>query len=114
MASGLKHVDTDKLSASPLIKICGITDAQQARDVAALGADAIGLNFVETAARFLTIGDAVDVTGAMGNNALRVRVFMDATSPAVEAVLRDVALDWLQFHGNEDGSFGREILNYTN
>ena len=87
MAGGLKHVDTDKLSASPLIKICGITDAQQAQDVAALGADAIALSFVETSARFLTIGDSVDVTGAVGNNALRVGVFMDATVSAVEAVL---------------------------
>lgn len=91
--------------ARPLIKICGITDAQQAQDVAALGADAIGLNFVETSARFLTIGDAVDVAAAVGNSALRVGVFMDATASAVEAVLRDVPLDWIQFHGNEDAKF---------
>ncbi|HEY1084684.1 MAG TPA: hypothetical protein VGE29_20630, partial [Prosthecobacter sp.] len=45
-------------SVIPSVKICGITQEQQARDIISLGADAIGINFWPKSKRYLPVDEA--------------------------------------------------------
>ncbi len=87
------------------IKICGITSVDDAAEAARAGADAIGLVFVEASRRSVSIGQARAICRALPPFVTRVGLFMDAAPERVEAVLRQVTLDCLQFHGSESAQY---------
>ena len=68
---------------------------------AAAGADAIGLVFYGPSPRHVTPGAARAIVAALPPFVTCVGLFVDAAPEEIEAVLRDVALDVLQFHGRE-------------
>ena len=83
------------------IKICGFTQAQNARDAAMLGIDAIGLVFYEKSPRHVDINQALDIVRALPPFVNRVGLFVNADSHFIDEVLCEVPLDTLQFHGDE-------------
>ncbi|MGY6631721.1 MAG: phosphoribosylanthranilate isomerase [Wenzhouxiangella sp.] len=83
------------------VKICGITRIEDALACAEAGVDAIGLVFVEASKRAVDIDQARAICRALPPFIQRVGLFMDAEPARVQAVLDGVALDCLQFHGNE-------------
>jgi phosphoribosylanthranilate isomerase len=83
------------------IKICGITRPEDGQLAAQLGADAIGLVFFESSPRCVTIRQAQDVVRALPPFVSVVGLFVNAPSSRIETVLESVALDVLQFHGDE-------------
>ena len=87
------------------MKICGITRLEDARAVVAAGADALGLMFVRSSPRVVSIARARELAQAVGTDIARVGVFADPTAAEVERVLAEVELDILQFHGDEPQSF---------
>lgn len=89
------------------IKICGVTGVSDAAAVVAAGADALGLNFVPASPRCLSAERAGEIARAVAGRLQRVGVFADATAADVDAVLAQVPLDALQFHGAESGAFCR-------
>ena len=68
---------------------------------AAAGADAIGLVFYGPSPRHVTLDAARAIVAALPPFVTCVGLFVDAAPEEIEAVLRDVALDVLQFHGRE-------------
>lgn len=89
------------------IKFCGITRPDDALAAARLGADAIGLVFTARSPRQLSIEAARAIALALPPLVTRVGLFMDNNATEVAAVLHDVPLELLQFHGNEDADFCR-------
>jgi phosphoribosylanthranilate isomerase len=87
------------------VKICGIARPEDVRCVVDAGADALGLNFVQHSPRFIPPGLAREISAEVAGSVSRVGLFVDADAAEVEAVLRDVELDVLQFHGDEPGSY---------
>ena len=87
------------------MKICGIARPEDARCVVDAGADALGLNFAPESPRCISAELAREISLEVAGSILRVGLFLDADVAAVEAVLRDVELDVLQFHGDEPGSY---------
>ncbi len=83
------------------IKICGITRIEDAMAAAHCGADAIGLVFYPASPRFVDVGRARDIVAALPPFVSRVGLFVDADPAEVDRVLTRVALDCLQFHGEE-------------
>jgi phosphoribosylanthranilate isomerase len=83
------------------IKICGLTDAQNAKQIALLGIDAIGLVFYKKSPRFVNINTAIDIVNALPPFVNRVGLFVNADYNFVDKVLSSVAIDTLQFHGHE-------------
>ena len=73
-------------------------DALAAAD---LGADAIGLVFYPPSPRAVDIGQAYDIASAMPPFVTVVALFVNPSPADVEAVLRAVPMDLLQFHGSE-------------
>ena len=83
------------------VKICGITRPEHARAAAEVGADAIGLMFYEPSPRCVTRDRARDVCAALPPLVSVVAVFVNPEPPEVEAVVEDLPVDLLQFHGDE-------------
>ncbi len=83
------------------VKICGITREQDALDAARLGADAIGLVFYPPSPRAVTAAQAAAIVRRLPPFVTVVALFVDATREAVAAVLEQLPVDLLQFHGNE-------------
>lgn len=83
------------------IKICGITSVEDALAVARLGADAIGLVFYPDSPRYVSIDTAALISRQLPAFVNVVGLFVDAEQAHIEEVLERVAIDTLQFHGQE-------------
>ncbi len=87
------------------VKICGITSVKDALAVSDAGADAVGLVFYPKSSRYLSIQQAIEICNALPPFITIVGLFLDADKQAVDAVLRQVPLDLLQFHGSESPQY---------
>ncbi len=87
------------------IKICGITRVQDVQAVAHSGADALGLVFYEKSPRHVSIGQAQQLAAAVPPFVTLVGLFVNPQPDEVREVLRQVPLDVLQFHGEEEPEF---------
>lgn len=87
------------------IKICGITRAEDALACVQLGADALGFVFYPPSPRYVAPERAAQLVRLLPPFLTRVGLFVNAAPEAVRAVLAQVPLDLLQFHGDEDESY---------
>ncbi len=95
------------------IKICGITRVEDGLACARLGADAIGLVFYAPSPRAVSIPQAQAITATLPPFVTTVALFVNPERAEVEAVLRGVRPDLLQFHGHETADFcGQFGLRY--
>ncbi len=96
------------------VKICGITDPDDARVAAAAGADALGLVFYPPSSRAVTPAEARVVAQAVGPFTTLVGLFVNAEEADVREALRQVPLQLLQFHGDESAEqcelYGRPYI----
>jgi phosphoribosylanthranilate isomerase len=83
------------------VKICGITRPEHAKAAAGAGADAIGLMFYEPSPRYVTRARAREVCAALPPLVSIVGVFVNPEPRDIEAVVGDLPVDLLQFHGEE-------------
>jgi phosphoribosylanthranilate isomerase len=83
-----------------LVKICGITNAGDARVAAEAGADALGLIFAESPRR-VGVEEARRISIALPENVIRVGVFVDEEPAEILRISREVGLDLVQLHGDE-------------
>ncbi len=91
------------------IKICGITRTADADAVVGAGADALGLNFVPSSPRRVTLANAQAIAARVRGAVTRVGLFVDPDPQDVHRVLDCVELDVLQFHGGEPAAFCRSF-----
>jgi phosphoribosylanthranilate isomerase len=82
------------------VKVCGITNPEDARFAAEAGADAVGLVFAESPRR-VSVGQARKVAAALPDGVLKVGVFVDGEPKEVLRVASEVGLDYVQLHGDE-------------
>jgi phosphoribosylanthranilate isomerase len=82
------------------VKVCGITNPDDARVAADAGADAIGLIFAESPRR-VSVERAREIAAALPEGVLKVGVFVDADPGEVLRIAREVGLDYAQLHGDE-------------
>ncbi len=87
------------------VKICGVTRPEDGVTAAQLGADAIGLVFHPPSPRYVTADLAYRIVAALPPFVVTVGLFMNAEPAAVRAVLSEVPLSLLQFHGAEDPGY---------
>lgn len=96
------------------VKICGITRPEDALVAAVAGADAIGLVFVDASPRRIDPAAARAIVAGLPPFVSVVGLFADAPAERVRAVLGQVPLDLIQFHGRETPeacrAFGRPYI----
>ena len=83
------------------VKICGITNVEDAIAAVNAGADAIGLVFYAPSPRYVTIEQAQQIVAAMPPFVSVVALFVNASTAEIETVLAQVRIDIVQFHGDE-------------
>lgn len=89
---------------APLVKICGVTRAQDAVAAVNAGADWLGLNFYSGSPRYVEPARAAVIASAARKNkpgVAIVGVFVNAPVEEMQAVADSLALDYIQLHGNE-------------
>jgi phosphoribosylanthranilate isomerase len=88
------------------IKICGVTEVDDARAAALLGVAAIGLNFSEESPRKVTARRAVTIIDALPPFVASVGVFVNYEDPqALEEFALSTRLDAVQLHGDESPDY---------
>jgi phosphoribosylanthranilate isomerase len=83
------------------VKICGITNLEDARLAVEAGADALGFIFVEGTPRFVTPAQVAPIVRALPPFVTPVGVFWNHPAGHVKAVAESCRLGALQFHGDE-------------
>ena len=83
------------------VKVCGLTNVENAKAMGNYGIDAIGLVFYEKSPRFVDIKTAQQIINVLPPFINRVGLFVNASQKTIEFVIKNVAIDTLQFHGDE-------------
>ncbi len=105
--SSTPQADTATDPPGPLVKICGVTQPEQAVAIAELGADLLGLNFWPQSKRHLPVKEAA---AWHGRKLLppRLRLVGVFVNPELEALVDAAAaagLSYVQLHGDESPDF---------
>jgi phosphoribosylanthranilate isomerase len=96
------------------IKICGITNAQDAEAAVTGGADALGFVFYPQSPRYLEAAVAKRIIAQLPPFVLSVGVFVNQDQETIRHVFDECGLSFAQLHGDETPMFceslGRTVL----
>ena len=97
----------------PLIKICGITNLEDALAAVEAGAGALGFNFYRRSARFIEPEKAGEIIGKLPENILSVGVFVNEERPeGVERIAMKAGVKAVQLHGDESPAYCLKIKKF--
>ena len=91
-----------------IIKVCGMRDAQNIRDVESLGVDWIGMIFWPKSKRYVA-----EVPSYLPGHLKKVGVFVDSTLDDILQHISDYQLDIIQLHGQESPDFAKALKPHT-
>jgi len=95
------------------IKICGVTSVEDAEHVVAAGADAIGLNFVPSSKRRVSVEQARLLVAAIAGCIEVVAVVAEPSDAQVRELRDGLGIEWLQLHGAEDAARTAQLLPHA-
>jgi phosphoribosylanthranilate isomerase len=91
------------------VKICGMTNPQDAAAAAEAGADLIGMIFYEKSPRAVMMDAARAIARAVPPWVVKVGVFVNPAEDLVREAIAMGDLNMLQFHGEETPGFCRQF-----
>jgi phosphoribosylanthranilate isomerase len=94
------------------VKICGITNHEDASVAVEVGADAIGFIFAPSP-RQITPEKAYDIICAIPPFVQTVGVFVNEDPATIRQIIRFCGLDLVQLHGNESPAICHELMPHT-
>jgi len=92
-----------------LVKICGITNLDDALAAVDAGADALGFNFYPRSPRYLTPETAAEIIDRLPPAVLTVGVFVNEELDAVEETASVAGISALQLHGTESPEYCKAL-----
>ena len=95
------------------VKICGITNYDDAVAAMDMGADLLGFNFYPDSPRYVTPAQATDIINKLPGFIDTAGVFVNASIERIHETSAVCHLDWVQLHGDEDPDFCRSLLSHN-
>lgn len=83
------------------VKICGITNLEDAQHAVRCGADAVGFIFFEQSPRFVSHRKAAEIARTLPEHISKIGVFVNADGKFVRDIVHHVNLSAVQLLGNE-------------
>jgi phosphoribosylanthranilate isomerase len=99
-----------------LVKVCGITNLEDALAAAEAGADALGFNFYQRSPRYVRPENArpiVDRLQAEYPNLLSVGVFVNESLETIKRIAAAAGVSALQLHGNETPEYCKALQGHN-
>ena len=99
--------------ATPRVKICGVTNLEDALLASELGAWALGMIFYDGSPRACRVDDAETIGAALRRRAELAGVFVNATLDEIARTSDRVGLTLVQLQGDEGPAFCAEVARRT-
>ena len=93
------------------IKVCGITQMEQLKELNALGIDYAGMIFYARSSRYMLNKLNSSEIKSMNLSIKKVGVFVNAGEDEIEKQVDAYGLDLVQLHGDETAAFCKNISN---
>src|SRR5262245_40126865 len=90
-------------------KICGLTNANDARACAELGADLLGFNFYPESPRYIEPANVRRIVDALPARICAVGVFVDASTAEIRKLAKTAGVRCVQLHGYTTPESCREL-----
>jgi phosphoribosylanthranilate isomerase len=95
------------------VKICGLTNYEDAVAALDMGADLLGFNFYSKSPRFIPPEKASRIISRLPAFIDIAGVFVNETIEKVLEIQKLCQLDWVQLHGDEAPEFCRQFLSHS-
>jgi phosphoribosylanthranilate isomerase len=95
------------------VKICGITNLEDARHAIDMGADELGFNFYTGSSRYVNAEEAQAIAYNLSLSARKIGVFVNESLSNVVEISKVVGLDGIQLHGDEDEAYALDLKEQT-
>ncbi len=95
------------------VKICGITNLEDALLSAKFGADALGFNFYRESLRYISADAARKIIDDLPKGVLKVGVFVNEDLEKIVQTAITANLDAIQLHGEETPEFASKLKSKT-
>ena len=94
------------MTSRPIIKVCGMRETENIREVEALGIDWLGMIFWPKSKRYVATPPSY-----LPTDVKKVGVFVDASLEDICQHIHNYQLDIIQLHGSEHPEFLRDLRN---
>ncbi len=91
------------------VKICGITQVEQASAIAQLGANALGFICVESSKRYISPDQIAAITTHLPSDISRIGVFANSNLDQITSIVQQGNLTGVQLHGQETPQFCQQL-----
>ncbi len=95
------------------IKICGITNLEDAMAAVEFGADALGFNFYQKSPRYIDPAATRKIISQLPKGVMNVGVFVNSSLAEVDRIYTQSSVVYLQLHGDETPAFVERLTDLT-
>jgi phosphoribosylanthranilate isomerase len=95
------------------VKICGITNLEDAQAAVDMGADILGFNFHPPSPRYIEMDKAERIICKLPSFVDTAGVFVNANQPDIRSLTDSGVLNWVQFHGDETSEFCNQFNTWN-
>ena len=89
---------------TPKVKICGITNINDAKNAIKFGADALGFVFYEKSPRYISPKNAYEIVKKLPPFVEKVGLFVDKTASEINSTCAEAGMTLMQIHFDADAS----------
>ncbi|MFZ2603018.1 MAG: phosphoribosylanthranilate isomerase [Candidatus Omnitrophota bacterium] len=94
------------------VKICGITNSEDALVSVESGADALGFVFYKKSPRYISPKKAKEIVKLLPKSIIKIGVFVNNRQKTIKQIAKFCSLDMLQFHGAQSPEFCLRFIGY--